>query len=180
LSLRIHGGEARGRRLRSPAGIRPTQGLVVEAIFNMLGPDLPGALVVDLFAGSGALGLEALSRGAAQVTFVERDQACASILRQNLSSLAYDGRARTVRAEVVRWLEANPDQVAAASVILLDPPYRDPVLEAVLERLDGLAGSGALVVAEHAARQDLPELRRLQILRHRRYGDTALSVLRAA
>src|SRR5438105_11564977 len=100
--LRVSGGEARGRRLKTPRGIRPTQGLVKEAIFNMVAEAVPDAVVVDLFAGSGALGIEALSRGAARAVFVERDEPAAAILRQNLEALGYRDRARTVRAEVLR------------------------------------------------------------------------------
>jgi 16S rRNA (guanine(966)-N(2))-methyltransferase RsmD len=175
----VHGGEARGRRLRSPRGIRPTQGLVKEAIFNILGETVIDAVVIDLFAGSGALGIEALSRGAERVTFVERDDRCASILRQNLDALAYADRARTVRGEAVRWLRANAAEVASADVILLDPPYGDDVFLSTLTALDELAGDTTIIVAEHAAGAELPALPRLRVERSRRYGDTELTLLRA-
>jgi 16S rRNA (guanine966-N2)-methyltransferase len=177
--LRVAGGEARGRRLKTPRGIRPTQGVVKQAIFNILGAGVLEAVVIDLFAGSGALGIEALSRGAARAVLVERDDASAAILRQNLEALGYTDRARAVRADVVRWLEANPDQVREASLMLLDPPYRDPALARVLTVLDGLAAPGATVVVEHARGEALPLLSRLQPLPERRYGDTAVTVLRA-
>jgi 16S rRNA (guanine966-N2)-methyltransferase len=177
--LRVAGGEARGRRLKTPRGIRPTQGLVKGAIFNMLGPAVLDAVVLDLFAGSGALGIEALSRGAASAVFVERDESSAAILRQNLEALGYRDRARTARADVVRWLEANPDRVGEATLILLDPPYADPVLVRALKALDRLVAPGAPVVAEHAAGEGLPGLGRLAERRHKRYGDTAVTVLEA-
>jgi len=174
--LRVQGGWAGGRRLARPRGVRPTQALVREAIFDLLGETVVGAEVLDLFAGSGALGIEALSRGAAGVTFVERSWGAIAALRRNLSALGLEGRARVVRAEVVRWLEASPGAVAAASVVLLDPPYNDPVLARTLTVLDRLVAPGALVVAEHPWRWSWPTTERLQVRRQRRYGDTGVTV----
>lgn len=175
--LRVGGGEVGGRRLSAPRGIRPTQGLVREAIFNLVAPVLPDATVLDLFAGSGALGIEALSRGAATATFVDQDEQAARVVRRNLESLGLSGRGRAVRAEVTRWLTVNPEEVRRASLVLLDPPYNDAVLEHALALLDSLAMDGATVVAERFHRQPLPELRRLSPSRERRYGDTGVSVL---
>src|SRR5256885_6627504 len=93
--LRVAGGEARGRRLKAPKNIRPTQGMVKQAIFNMVGSRIEGARVLDLFAGSGALGIEALSRGASIVTFVDQQPRGLAILRQNLDALGFKERARS-------------------------------------------------------------------------------------
>jgi 16S rRNA (guanine966-N2)-methyltransferase len=175
--LRVGGGEVGGRRLSAPRGIRPTQGLVREAIFNVVAPVLVDATVLDLFAGSGALGIEALSRGAASATFVDQDEQAVRVVRQNLEALGLSDRGRAVRAEVTRWLTANPETVRRASLVLLDPPYNDPVLEHALALLDSLAAEGATVVAERFHRQPLPDLRRLRAGRERRYGDTGVSVL---
>src|SRR5258708_6742186 len=114
----------------------------------MLGAGVVDAVAIDLFAGAGALGMEALSRGAARVTFVERAQPVAAILRQNLESLGYLGRAEIVRSDAVRWLEAHPAEVGEAGLVLLDPPYGDPSLAAALAALDKLVGAGTIVVAE--------------------------------
>jgi 16S rRNA (guanine966-N2)-methyltransferase len=176
--LRVSGGEARGRRLKAPKGIRPTQGMVKQAIFNLVGPGIEGAQVLDLFAGSGALGIEALSRGAAAVTFVDHQPRGLAILRQNLDVLGLRERARIVRADVVRWLEASPDTVKQAGVVLLDPPYDDAVLDRTLKVLDRSVES-ATVVAEHSRRQVMPMLSRLQVDRQRRYGDTMVTVFKA-
>jgi 16S rRNA (guanine966-N2)-methyltransferase len=175
--LRVGGGEARGRRLKSPKNIRPTQGLVKQAIFNMVGPEIEGANVLDLFAGSGALGIEALSRGAASVTFVDRQPRGLAILRQNLDALGLKDRAHVVRGDVVRWLEASPDTVKAAGFVFLDPPYEDVVLDRALKVLDREVEQ-ATVLAEHSRRQSLPDLARLKLDRQRRYGDTIVSVLK--
>ena len=138
---------------------------------------LPEATVVDLFAGSGALGIEALSRGAATATFVDRDEQAVRVIGRNLGTLGLAGRGRAVRAEVTRWLKANEADVRRASLVLLDPPYNDPVLEHALALLDALAAEGTTVVAERFYRQGLPDLSRLRLDRERRYGDTAVSIL---
>ena len=174
--LRVSGGEARGRRLKAPKNIRPTQGMVKEAIFNIVGPRIHGSSVLDLFAGSGALGIEALSRGAAEVTFVDKQPRGLAILRQNLDALGFKERARLVRSDVVRWLEASPGAVAAAHFVFLDPPYDDVVLDRSLQVLDREVAGGATVVAEHSRRQQVPELVRLRVDRERRYGDTVVTV----
>ena len=177
-NLRVVGGEARGRRLKTPKGIRPTQGIVKEAIFNLVGPAIDGVHVLDLFAGSGALGIEALSRGAAAVTFVDREPRGLAILRQNLDALELKARANVVRGDVVRWLESSPEQIKQAGFVFMDPPYEDPVLDRALKAIDREV-TGAIVVVEHSRRQELPSLARLQVDRQRRYGDTVVTVLRA-
>ena len=175
--LRVSGGEARGRRLKAPKNIRPTQGIVKQAIFNMVGPRIEGARVLDLFAGSGALGIEALSRAAGSVTFVDQQERGLAILRQNLDALGFKERAHVVRDDVVRWLEASPDAIRSADFVFLDPPYDDVVLDRALKVLDREV-TGATVLAEHSRRQQLPELTRLRVDRERRYGDTIVTVLK--
>jgi 16S rRNA (guanine966-N2)-methyltransferase len=134
--------------------------------------------VLDLFAGSGALGIEALSRGAASVTFVDQQPRGLAILRQNLDALGFKERAHVVRGDVVHWLEASHDAVRSADFVFLDPPYEDVVLDRALKALDREAFSG-VVIAEHSRRQSLPALDRLQVDRQRRYGDTLVTVMKA-
>ncbi|HUY73593.1 MAG TPA: 16S rRNA (guanine(966)-N(2))-methyltransferase RsmD [Candidatus Dormibacteraeota bacterium] len=174
--LRVSGGEARGRRLKAPGNIRPTQGMVKQAIFNMVGREIEGAQVLDLFAGSGALGIEALSRGAATVTFVDHEPRGLAILRQNLDALGLKDRSTVIRADVVRWLEASPAATKAARFVFLDPPYEDVVMDRALKALDRELIS-ATVLAEHSRRQELPQLSHLLVDRRRRYGDTMVTVL---
>jgi 16S rRNA (guanine966-N2)-methyltransferase len=150
--------------------------MVREAIFNLVGSVVPEARVLDLFAGSGALGIEALSRGAASALFIDQDAEAIMAVRRNLEAMSAEGRGRAERGEVVRWLRAHPQSVAEASLVILDPPYNDPVLDHVLILLDGMVAAGATVVAEHAHRQALPALDRLRTVRERRYGDSALTV----
>ncbi len=180
MSLRVEGGEARGRRLRAPRQVRPTQGLVKGVIFNMLGPRVLEARVLDLYAGSGGLGIEALSRGAAGATFVERSGEGAQAIRENLAATGYGERAEVVRAPVLRWLREHPAEVGEADLVLADPPYADPELDAVLAVLDASLGVGATLVVEHASGRALPALARLVTDRTRRHGGTSVTIARVA
>ena len=156
--LRIIGGTWRGRKLRFPASaaIRPTPDRVRETLFNWLSTAIHGACCLDLFAGSGALGLEALSRGAAHVTFVESDAAAAHALRQHLAEWQA-GNARLERTDALRFLagEARP-----FDIVFLDPPFASELLSrsaALLEERHWLA-AGARIYIECAAREGLPLL----------------------
>jgi len=152
--------------------------MVKQAIFNLVGPRLAGVHVLDLFAGSGALGIEALSRGSASVTFVDREPRGLAILRQNLDALDLKEQARVVRGDVVRWLENEPGEIKRAGIVFMDPPYDDPVLDRALRVVDREVGDATIVV-EHSRRHELPAFARLQVDRQRRYGDTMVTVLRA-
>src|SRR5713101_5275387 len=176
--MRVIAGRAGGVPLISPKnGVRPTMDRVKEAIFSSLGEMVKGARVLDLFAGSGALGIEALSRGAATATFVDREPRGLAILRQNLVAFELKSRARVVRSDVVRWLEGSLDEVRRAGLVFLDPPYDDDVIDRALKVLDRDV-DGATVVAEHSRRQVMPPLARLRIDRQRRDGDTMITILR--
>ncbi len=176
--MRIVAGELGGRVLRAPHGAatRPTSEKVRQALFNILGPPADEVHVLDLFAGSGALGLEALSRGAASATFVERARPALIALRGNLAELAVGARARVVATDVAGFLAA-PGPGPAWTWIFLDPPYAAGVVAATLAALpaDRLTAD-AIVVVEHAHRDPHPE-RAGFLLRTdlRRYGDTSLS-----
>ena len=179
MTLRVTGGEARGRRLVAPRGIRPTEGLVREAIFNMIAAAVPDAVVLDLFAGSGVLGIEALSRGAARACFVDRSEEAFAVIKRNLEAAGYQARAQVFRSDSARWLSTHPAEVGDATLALLDPPYADTrALEAALRELDGRLPGGATVVAEHGARHRLPQLTRLAVDRERRYGGSSVTILR--
>ena len=178
--MRITGGTARGRGLRGPrdARIRPTSDKVRGAIFNVLAArhGVEGLRILDLFAGTGALGLEALSRGAAHVTFVDASQDACRLIRENLERAGFAERAEVVRGKVVESLERLGGVYGGA---LVDPPYRVGLGEATLRALaagDRLAPQ-AWIVIEHAHGDDMPEQAgRFARSLLRRYGDTALSV----
>ena len=175
--MRVVAGAARGRRLVAPKGldVRPTTDRVKEAMFSSLQPLLPDARVLDLFAGAGGLGIEALSRGAASVTFVERARPALDALRRNLDTVGLPG-AEVVGVDVARALR-GPLPGAPFDLVLADPPYRLPAdeLEALLATLVDHLAAGATVVVERD-RRDGPPSWPLRLLgdEPRRYGDTAL------
>ncbi len=176
--MRVAGGAARGLRLKGAAvaGVRPTTERVRAAIFNILEPGLvDGARVVDLYAGSGSLGIEALSRGAAWADFVERNQRQCRYLQDNLNSTGYADAAGVHCADALRWLERREQPYELA---LLDPPYRIADLAPTLDALarPGVLSDGAVVVVGHSSRGELPDTRgRLRCYDRRRYGDNAIS-----
>ena len=174
-NLRVHGGELGGRRLLTPKGVRPSQGVVKEAVFNVLAAQLEGTRVIDLCAGSGALGIEALSRGAVHATFIENDYRVIAVLKRNLAELGLLSKASVHQAEAGRWVELHPGEVGKADIVFLDPPYRDPILGEVLLALDR-AALGTVVV-EWSGRETLPVLARLEVRRDKGYGATRLTIL---
>jgi 16S rRNA (guanine(966)-N(2))-methyltransferase RsmD len=154
--------------------------MVREALFNIIGDSIRGAQVLDLFAGAGTLGIEALSRGATAATFVERDRACANIVAENLALTGFAQQADVESNDVLHWLRAHSSELSRYNLLLLDPPYRDGgTLQAALQTLDASAlRAQALVVAEHHRNQPLPPLQHLTEVRQRDYGTTRLSFLR--
>jgi 16S rRNA (guanine966-N2)-methyltransferase len=158
--LRIIGGRHRGRRLQFPAGaeIRPTPDRVRETLFNWLQPRIDGARVLDLFAGSGALGLEALSRGAAHVTFVEKDRRAAAAIEQ-LAKEWQESAAVVVCADALGWISA-PHTQSAFDIVFLDPPYDAAVLGAAAAALADhrRLTPDARIYVERRARDPLPAL----------------------
>jgi 16S rRNA (guanine966-N2)-methyltransferase len=175
--MRVIAGALGGRRLLAPrgAGTRPTADRVREALFSVLG-DVGGALVLDLFAGSGALGIEALSRGAAFATFVEREPGALAALEQNLASLELADCVRVVHADARAALRAARTRGDKYDLVFIDPPYAQASdLAAMLAAgLDGLLARGARVVSESARRTPL-ELG-LELTFERRYGDTLIRI----
>jgi 16S rRNA (guanine(966)-N(2))-methyltransferase RsmD len=178
--MRIGGGVARGRTLRTLTGqqVRPTSGRVRQALFNMLRGCMQDVIFLDLFAGTGSVGLEALSHGARQVYFVEHDRRALVVLRANISHCAAAGRATVIAAPLPQALQQLPATLQA-DMIFLDPPYASHMGEMTLMALAGrhvLAPHGVLIW-QHAAR-DLapPAVLGLPLWKSRRYGSTQLSL----
>ena len=177
--MRVVAGTHRGRRLSAPPGrrVRPTSDRVREALFSILADEVVGAHVLDCYAGSGALGIEALSRGAERVQFVEADRRTARTITANLASLGL--QAEVVVADVAR--AANRLAADAVDLVLADPPYGDP-LDGLVRLLDDLRLSGRLgaarVVVERDRRADDALPRWLAVEQVRTYGDSALLLLR--
>jgi 16S rRNA (guanine(966)-N(2))-methyltransferase RsmD len=177
---RIIGGAGKGRRLKTAPGAatRPTGARVRQSLFDILAPRIPGCRFLDAFAGSGGVGLEALSRGAARVVLVDRSASAVASARENARALAHaGGEVQVFRQEALAALQALADEGRQFDVVYLDPPYAselyEPLLEATGERL---LAAGGVVVAEHFHKRALPErIGALIRTRLKRVGDHCLS-----
>jgi 16S rRNA (guanine966-N2)-methyltransferase len=180
--MRVIAGEAKGRRLTGirRTAIRPTSDRVREALFSVLGDVVPEARVLDLYAGSGALGIEALSRGAASAVFVDADRESVDAVRANLALTRMDDRAKVVRSPVGGFLAAG--RQGPFDLVLLDPPYAQdaPVgdLQALVAR--GFLTEEAWVVLETRGPDAPPPVEGLDLVSLRRYGDSTLVFFRPA
>lgn len=175
--MRVIAGSAKGRILRAVPGqiTRPITDRVKESLFNIVGPELQGARFLDLYAGTGAVGIEALSRGAEAATFVERNREVLAVLRRNLEETGLSDRARVVPVDVLRFLEGAEEPFEM--VFLAPPQYRDlwwQTLQSV-ER-SAVLGEATLVIAQmHPREWREPPLERLALVDRRRYGSTLLA-----
>jgi 16S rRNA (guanine966-N2)-methyltransferase len=177
--MRIIGGRFKRRQLASPTGpgLRPTSDRLRETLFNVLGPGVEGARVLDLFAGTGALGLEALRRGAAAVTFVERDRRALEVLAENVRRCDAGALSTTIAGT----FPGAAVPAAAFDLVLLDPPYGFDALEAALSTAAALVAPGGRLVLEHDSRRASPErVEGLERVRLLEAGDSALSFYRHA
>ena len=181
---RVIAGTARSIRLEAPGpGTRPLADRVKQTLFAVLDPDLPGSRFLDLFAGSGAAGIEALSRGAAHATFVERDATAARVIAANLARthLGHPDRVTLVRGDVLAWL-TDPARGGEppTDLAVIDPPYADrEALGAALRAIGAVLAPGGRVVAKHFWRDTPPpEVGLLASERERRFGETALTFYR--
>ncbi len=182
--MRVVAGHAGGRRLAVPAGgrVRPTADRVKEALFGRLSPArLTGAVVLDLYAGTGALAIEALSRGAARAVLVERDPAAVEAIRRNLRTADVPKAARVVRERVERFVRRDPPAEAPFDLVLCDPPYAVTNVElgGVLRALDGprwLASDATVVLERDAHSGPLPLPAGWGVTWQRAYGDTLVTV----
>jgi 16S rRNA (guanine966-N2)-methyltransferase len=174
--MRVIAGTYGGRILKAPPGAatRPTSDRVREALFSILAPRTPDARVLDLFAGSGALGLEALSRGAASVTFVDDAPAAIRAINANLDAL--EATADVHRADALRFLAAARERGAQYDLVFLDPPYRhaERLAPRLSDALPAVLAPGAAAVAESDRRA--PLALKLPLLDERRYGDTLIRI----
>ena len=177
--MRVITGSARGRRLRELEGMetRPTTDRVKEGMFSILQFDIEGRRVLDLFAGTGQLGIECLSRGAAEVTFVDRRGDAVRLIRENLRVTNLEAGARVIAGDAMEYLRTAKQRF---DLIFLDPPYASGLLETALEeiaRIDILSPHG-IIVAEHPADRTLPAVEAPYAVRRTyRYGKIALTVI---
>jgi 16S rRNA (guanine966-N2)-methyltransferase len=181
--VRVIAGSAKGRRLGPvPAGVRPVSDRVREGLFSSLGDAVVGARVLDLFAGTGALGIEALSRGATHATFVDRAPAAVHAIRSNLERTGLGDRATVRRADAAAYVIGDGDQHESPDLVLVDPPYAHDLaeIEEVLERLASgpLAATGTCVLTRATRSSTLVIPVHWRVSRRLEYGDTAVLILR--
>ena len=176
--MRIVAGEFKGRKLAVPRddSVRPTAEKVREAVFSMLQNEIPDAVVLDLFAGTGSLGLEALSRGARRAYFVDRDRQSIALVRSNVKACGAEERSVILCSDYGSAIGRIHDR---AHIVFLDPPYKAGLMEDCLSRLASseLLPEGGLIVAEHGREEILPDdLSCLHRIRDRKYGKVRVSV----
>jgi 16S rRNA (guanine(966)-N(2))-methyltransferase RsmD len=178
--MRVISGRYRGRRLKGPKGatLRPTGDRLKETLFNILSPRIHGAVVFDIFSGTGAIGIEALSRGAGRAVFVDRDPAAGSLMRQNLELCAAEDEFLIIQEDVFTTLRSLARQGVRADIIFFDPPYDWKHYPDLLKLAfnPGIASAGTCVVIEHGRKAVLPEsgdgYSRYRVVRQ---GDNCLS-----
>ena len=180
--MRVITGTARGIQLKTPEGMvtRPTSDRVKEAMFSIIHFDIPGAVVLDLFGGTGQLGIEALSRGAKSAVFVDAGEPACRLIKENLKKTRLEGQGRVVRSDYLDYLSRCREQF---DIILLDPPYAEVFLENALKRITeiDILREGGIIVAERPLGKDLPwDFPGYERSKDYKYGNTLLTIYRKA
>lgn len=176
--MRVITGFARGRRLKSPEGmdVRPTTDKVKESMFNALQFDIEGRRVLDLFAGSGQLGIEALSRGAEYAVFVDASKASADIIRQNLQIVGLESSSRVFCGDALSFLRTAQERF---DIAFLDPPYATGLLQSAMALLPSVMSDSGVLVCEHPSEEELPDaFGGFAVHKRYRYGKIAVTVYR--
>ncbi|MGB2599574.1 MAG: 16S rRNA (guanine(966)-N(2))-methyltransferase RsmD [Candidatus Omnitrophota bacterium] len=181
--MRIIAGEFRGRKIKQPESdqVRPTKDRIREAVFNIITELVPDANVLDLFAGSGAFGLEALSRGAKKAVFVEQGRENGGVIEENIKSLDVGDRAKVIISDVFKSLEELKEEKETFNLVFADPPYLKSVAKKTLIKInhyDILNHSGSLII-EHHTGESLPDSEGdVSIVKRKTYGNTSISIYR--
>jgi 16S rRNA (guanine966-N2)-methyltransferase len=182
--VRVIGGECKGRKLSVTRGrlIRPTSDRVREAIFDILGPVWVFRRVLDLFAGTGSLGIEALSRGAEEAVFVEQGKGALTVLKGNLEALGLQARAWVLPLAAKKGIAVLGERGEVFDLIFMDPPYGKDVVGKTIEEIarHGILAAAGVIVAEHASRDRILPPVDLTLSQQRRYGDTTVSFFHKA
>ncbi len=180
--MRIVAGEAKGARLQVPPGreVRPTSDRVREAVFSSLGTSVRGARVLDLFGGSGALGLEAMSRGASEAVFVERSGMIRKVLETNIATLGYQKNSRVIPGNALGALRRLGSEKERFDIVFVDPPYASDLAQRAVEELaaSDLMTPLAIIVVERTGSKIIHYPKSLQVSTTKRYGNTAITFLR--
>jgi 16S rRNA (guanine966-N2)-methyltransferase len=179
--LRVISGAAGGRKLKTVKGIstRPTSGRVKESLFNMLAYMIRGSEVLDLFAGTGSLGIEALSWGAARAVFIDKNAECCAAIKKNLENTGFAGHAEVYPIDFAEGIKRLSLEGRKFDLVLLDPPYNKNFIQESLNLLEknDIIKTGGVIAAEHGKSDSLPErLGRLKVVDSRKYGDTMIAI----
>lgn len=179
--MRVISGSAKGHRLKAPDGIstRPTTDRIKESLFNILAPDLYGCEFLDLFSGSGGIGIEALSRGASRAVFVDSSDVCRKIIIENLEHTKLTERAEVFREDVFSALRMLSKKGESFDLIFLDPPYDKGLTETVLSDIVkyGILKDDGYIVAERSSKYPSPETQGLRLLREKDYKTTVMAFM---
>ncbi len=180
--MRIIAGEAKGRKLTTPKNqdVRPTVDRVKESIFNLISPYINDSVVVDLFAGTGSLGLEAISRGAAKVYFIDNSLSSISILKKNINITGFSEKSRIIHSHYGKALKNLPEK---ADIFLIDPPYNKGYVMDCVEKIsvNEAVSDGGILMIEHGNEEKVPEkFDGIKLIKRKRYGITEISILRYA
>ena len=177
MNVRIIAGKYGGRKIETPVGTKthPMSERIRNAMFNSIGDEVAGARVLDAFAGSGAVGLEALSRGASYAVFVEKDRIAQKTIDENITTLRANDTAKLIRASVAAWASTYEGELF--DIIFIDPPYHDPQFSTAMQ-LSSLLKPGALMVLSRPGRSESPTKPGVVVVDNRSYGDAALTYFR--
>lgn len=176
--MRVITGSCRGKKLKTLESLdtRPTSDMVKEAVFSVIQFDVPGSSVLDLFAGSGQLGIEALSRGASHCVFVDKNPAAAAVIKENISDCGLNGQARVLNMDSIEYLKAAK---SGLDIVFIDPPYRSGLVQKALEDITPKLAPGAIVVCEHEKELTLDdEYNELKLHKRYKYGKIAVTVFK--
>lgn len=177
--MRIISGSRRGKKLLAPSGenTRPTTDRVKESVFNIIQSYIPTECVLDLFAGSGALGIEALSRGCSHAVFVDTGREALSVARQNIKNSQFEEKSTVLRTDAAAYLERCQKRFG---IIFLDPPYNTGLLSRAADLIEkrGLLSEGGIMVCETEAGGEVPQVHELELIRSATYGKTNILIYR--
>ena len=180
--MRIISGTRKGRRLETLRGrtLRPTSDRVKESLFNILGREVEDKVIIDLFAGTGNLGIEALSRGARKVIFVEKQRQAIRFIKKNLTQLGMETRSEILPMDAIRSIDILQERRESFDLILMDPPYEKGLIQRTLKKLtaQNIYRKDSILIIEHTRREPLPDMMEgWDLVRQRRIGDTLISFL---
>ncbi len=176
--VEISGGIRKGFKIRVPAQVRPTQALVKRSFFDRLGPEIQGARVLDLFAGSGAVGMEALSRGAKEAWFVERSNRVVRDLKRNLAMLGFEDQSVVIHGDALKVLQSLADQGQRFDLVFADPPYHYPKYDQLVKRCVPVLAEEGILAIETRKDQSLPVPAGLEKIKEVVLGETKVTYYR--